>query len=225
VALRVRPILPSELDKGLTCIAHKIDDKTVLLVDPQSAESAEKTRNGSSNKKVVSHKYAFDWTFDERSSQVLRLLQKGNKRRTVEPTAANKTSSRSHALLRVSIRQSSRDPSNLSSSRNRVGKLFMVDLAGSERASNTKNTGIRLKEGAHINRSLLALGNVINALGMRNPKYVNFRDSKLTRMLKEALSGNCKTVMVAHISPASAHYDESRNTLVYAERARNITNK
>ncbi|KAG0417673.1 hypothetical protein HPB47_005436, partial [Ixodes persulcatus] len=156
---------------------------------------------------------------------VLRLLQKGNKRRTVEPTAANKTSSRSHALLRVSIRQSSRDPSNLSSSRNRVGKLFMVDLAGSERASNTKNTGIRLKEGAHINRSLLALGNVINALGMRNPKYVNFRDSKLTRMLKEALSGNCKTVMVAHISPASAHYDESRNTLVYAERARNITNK
>ncbi|CAN8030856.1 unnamed protein product, partial [Ixodes persulcatus] len=98
------------------------------------------------------------------SAEVLRLLQKGNKRRTVEPTAANKTSSRSHALLRVSIRQSSRDPSNLSSSRNRVGKLFMVDLAGSERASNTKNTGIRLKEGAHINRSLLALGNVINAL-------------------------------------------------------------
>lgn len=60
---------------------------------------------------------------------------------------------------------------------------------------------------------------------MRNSKYVNFRDSKLTRLLKEALSGNCKTVMVAHISPASAHYDESRNTLVFAERARNITNK
>ncbi|CAN7939357.1 unnamed protein product, partial [Ixodes hexagonus] len=159
------------------------------------------------------------------SAEVMRLLQKGNKRRSVEPTAANKTSSRSHALLRVSIRQSSRDPSNLSSSRNRVGKLFMVDLAGSERASNTQNTGIRLKEGGHINRSLLALGNVINALAMRNPKYVNFRDSKLTRLLKEALSGNCKTVMVAHISPASAHYDESRNTLVFAERARNITNK
>ncbi|KAL3219079.1 hypothetical protein MRX96_050550, partial [Rhipicephalus microplus] len=143
---------------------------------------------------------------------VLRLLQKGNKRRTVEPTAANQTSSRSHALLRVSIRQSSKDVTDADSTKHRVGKLFM-------------NTGMRLKEGAHINKSLLALGNVINALATRNPKYVNFRDSKLTRLLKEALSGNCRTVMVAHISPASAHYDESRNTLVYAERARNITNK
>ncbi|XP_037522909.1 kinesin-like protein KIF19 isoform X2 [Rhipicephalus sanguineus] len=342
VALRVRPILPSEVDKGLTCIAHKIDDKTVLLVDPQSSESSDKSRNGSSQRKVVSHRYTFDWTLDERSSQeevyrqvgkplvenllqgfngavfaygatgagktytmvgtdkspglmvrvfddifqfakqndattrtsvlisymeiynenirdllntsnnylelredpmggnqvlglsevevtnsseVLRLLQKGNKRRTVEPTAANQTSSRSHALLRVSIRQSSKDVTDADTTRHRVGKLFMVDLAGSERASNTKNTGMRLKEGAHINKSLLALGNVINALATRNPKYVNFRDSKLTRLLKEALSGNCRTVMVAHISPASAHYDESRNTLVYAERARNITNK
>ncbi|KAL3255754.1 hypothetical protein MRX96_046669 [Rhipicephalus microplus] len=146
------------------------------------------------------------------SSEVLRLLQKGNKRRTVEPTAANQTSSRSHALLRVSIRQSSKDVTDADSTKHRVGKLFM-------------NTGMRLKEGAHINKSLLALGNVINALATRNPKYVNFRDSKLTRLLKEALSGNCRTVMVAHISPASAHYDESRNTLVYAERARNITNK
>ncbi|XP_075724967.1 kinesin-like protein KIF19 isoform X2 [Rhipicephalus microplus] len=342
VALRVRPILPSEVDKALTCIAHKIDDKTVLLVDPHSSESSDKGRNGSSQRKVVSHRYTFDWTLDERcsqdevyrqvgkplvenllqgfngavfaygatgagktytmvgtdkspglmvrvfddifqfakhndattrtsvlisymeiynenirdllntsnnylelredpmggnqvlglsevevtnSSEVLRLLQKGNKRRTVEPTAANQTSSRSHALLRVSIRQSSKDVTDVDSTKHRVGKLFMVDLAGSERASNTKNTGMRLKEGAHINKSLLALGNVINALATRNPKYVNFRDSKLTRLLKEALSGNCRTVMVAHISPASAHYDESRNTLVYAERARNITNK
>ncbi|XP_077526332.1 kinesin family member 19A [Haemaphysalis longicornis] len=342
VALRVRPILPSEVDRGLTCIAHKIDDKTVLLVDPQSSQSAEKNRNGSSQRKVISHRYTFEWTFDERSSQeevyrnvgkplvenvlqgfngtvfaygatgagktytmvgndkgpglmvrvfddlfrfakhndstthtsvlisymeiynenirdllntsnnflelredplggnqvlglsevevtnsseVLRLLQKGNKRRSVEPTAANQTSSRSHALLRVFIRQSYKDLNGPGSARQRVGKLFMVDLAGSERASNTKNTGLRLKEGAHINKSLLALGNVINALATRNPKYVNFRDSKLTRLLKEALGGNCRTVMVAHISPASAHYDESRNTLVFAERARNITNK
>lgn len=159
------------------------------------------------------------------SAEVLRLLQKGNRRRTVEPTAANKTSSRSHALLRISIRQSSRDPSDTDMTQHRVGKLFMVDLAGSERASHTKNTGKRLKEGAHINKSLLALGNVINALAVRNPKYVNFRDSKLTRLLKEALSGNCGTVMIAHVAEDATSYDESRNTLVFADRAKNITNK
>ena len=83
-----------------------------------------------------------------------------------------------------------------------------------------------MKEGAHINRSLLALGNVINALAEHKARgHVNYRDSKLTRLLKEALSGNCQTVMIAHISPADKHREESRNTLVYADRAKNITNK
>ena len=82
-----------------------------------------------------------------------------------------------------------------------------------------------MKEGAHINRSLLALGNCINALAEGRAKYVNFRDSKLTRLLKDALSGNCHTVMIAHISPADKSRDESRNTLVYADRAKNISNK
>ncbi|XP_022236080.1 kinesin-like protein KIF19, partial [Limulus polyphemus] len=87
------------------------------------------------------------------------------------------------------------------------------------------NTGQRLKEGKHINKSLLALGNCINALAVRGAKYINFRDSKLTRLLKEPLCGNCYTVMIAHISPAAVHFDESRNTLVYADRAKNIKNK
>ncbi len=82
-----------------------------------------------------------------------------------------------------------------------------------------------MKEGAHINRSLLALGNCINALAEGKARYVNYRDSKLTRLLKDPLSGNCHTVMVAHISPADRHRDESRNTLVYADRAKNISNK
>ena len=83
-----------------------------------------------------------------------------------------------------------------------------------------------MKEGAHINRSLLALGNVINALAEHKARgHVNFRDSKLTRLLKEALSGNCHTVMIAHISPADKHREESRNTLVYADRAKNISSK
>nr|XP_045619203.1 kinesin-like protein KIF19 [Procambarus clarkii] len=99
----------------------------------------------------------------------------------------------------------------------------MVDLAGSERAKQTQNKGKRLQEGAHINRSLLALGNCINALAEGRAKYVNFRDSKLTRLLKDALSGNCRTVMIAHVSPCHLHREETRNTLIYADRAKNIS--
>ncbi|KAL2086630.1 hypothetical protein ACEWY4_017689 [Coilia grayii] len=108
----------------------------------------------------------------------------------------------------------------------RMGKLFMVDLAGTERASQTQNRGKRMKEGAHINRSLLALANCINALSERGGRqFVNYRDSKLTRLLKDALGGNSRTVMIAHISPASTNFEESRNTLMYADKAKNIKTK
>ncbi|CAG0892328.1 unnamed protein product [Darwinula stevensoni] len=153
----------------------------------------------------------------------MKLLQKGNKNRTVEATAANKTSSRSHALLQVLVEQE--DKFTGTKTKRKFGKLFMIDLAGSERASQTKNEGKRLQEGAHINRSLLALANCINALAQGDAKYVNFRDSKLTRLLKDALSGNCRTVMIAHVSPNPDHRDETYNTLVYADRAKNISNK
>lgn len=117
------------------------------------------------------------------------------------------------------------------------GKLFLIDLAGSERAAHTqvllfliyflifkklkKNQGQRLKEGAAINRSLLALGNVINALsaaqnGRGRATFVNYRDSKLTRLLKDSLAGGAdgaKTVLIAHVTPSSVHYDETFNTL------------
>ena len=92
----------------------------------------------------------------------MELLFQGNKERTQEPTAANKTSSRSHAVLQVIVKQQNRVRNTLQEIR--VGKLFMIDLAGSERAANTHNTGKRMVEGAHINRSLLALGNCITAL-------------------------------------------------------------
>ncbi|XP_060067526.1 kinesin-like protein KIF19 [Ylistrum balloti] len=158
------------------------------------------------------------------TSEVMEMLLMGNKERTQEPTAANKTSSRSHAVLQVLVKQQNRVRNT--SHEVRMGKLFMVDLAGSERAAATHNRGKRMVEGAHINRSLLALGNCINALSDKNgPKYVNFRDSKLTRLLKDALGGNCKTVMIAHISPASLHFEESRNTLIYADRAKHIRTK
>lgn len=107
------------------------------------------------------------------------------------------------------------------------GKLSLVDLAGSERGTVTENRGIRLMEGAKINTSLLALANCINALGDKNKKgsFVPFRDSKLTRMLKDSLGGNCKTVMIATVSPAGNQNEETINTLKYANRAKNIKMK
>ncbi|XP_073462983.1 kinesin-like protein KIF19 [Aquarana catesbeiana] len=155
------------------------------------------------------------------AKEIMQLLMKGNKQRTQEPTAANKTSSRSHAILQVTVRQKNRIKNITQEVR--MGRLFMIDLAGSERASQTQNRGQRMKEGAHINRSLLALGNCINALSDRGGnKYVNYRDSKLTRLLKDSLGGNSRTVMIAHISPANSAFEESRNTLAYADRAKNI---
>ncbi|GMT07706.1 hypothetical protein PENTCL1PPCAC_29880 [Pristionchus entomophagus] len=149
-------------------------------------------------------------------NRIMQILQEGNLRRTQEATEANKTSSRSHALLQVNLLRNNRQH----------GKLFLIDLAGSERASNTNNTGQRLKEGAAINRSLLALGNVINSLSSGNKtRYVNYRDSKLTRLLKDSLGGNARTCMIAHVTAASGHYEETYNTLVYASRAKNITTR
>ncbi|CAF0886482.1 unnamed protein product [Didymodactylos carnosus] len=156
--------------------------------------------------------------------EVMEMLHKGNRARTQEPTKANKTSSRSHAVLQVNIKQ--RDVTRSHTEQVRFAKLYMIDLAGSERAAQTQNTGRRMMEGAHINRSLLALGNCINALSEKGTtKYVNYRDSKLTRILKDSLGGNSRTVMIAHVSPASVHFEESRNTLNYADRAKYIKTK
>ena len=109
------------------------------------------------------------------------------------------------------------------------GKLSLIDLAGSERGNATENSGIRLREGAKINTSLLALANCINALGdarrRAKKEFVPYRDSKLTRMLKDSLGGNCKTVMIATINPAEQQYEETVNTLKYANRAKNIKMK
>lgn len=105
----------------------------------------------------------------------------------------------------------------------------MIDLAGSERAAYTNNKGLRMREGANINKSLLALGNCINALaGMQKEKagpkriHVPYRDSKLTRLLKESLCGNCRTVMICNVSPAITAYEDTYNTLKYADRAKSI---
>lgn len=154
--------------------------------------------------------------------EVMDLLVAGNKRRTTESTKANLTSSRSHAICAIQL--AVKDKIKNTTEEVLCGKLSLVDLAGSERGTVTENRGIRLLEGARINTSLLALANCINALGDKAKKgsFVPFRDSKLTRMLKDSLGGNSKTVMIATVSPASTQNEETINTLKYANRAKNI---
>ena len=156
--------------------------------------------------------------------EVMDMIILGNEYRTVSPTEANATSSRSHAVLQINVTQKDRNADV--NEPHTMATLSIIDLAGSERASVTKNRGERLTEGANINKSLLALGGCINALCDRRQKqHVPYRNSKLTRLLKFSLGGNCKTVMIVCISPSSAHYDETQNTLRYANRAKNIQTK
>ncbi|TFB04918.1 Kinesin-like protein, partial [Trichoderma ghanense] len=156
--------------------------------------------------------------------EVMDMIVQGNEYRTVSPTEANATSSRSHAVLQINISQKDRNADV--NEPHTMATLSIIDLAGSERASVTKNRGERLTEGANINKSLLALGGCINALCDRRGKaHVPYRNSKLTRLLKFSLGGNCKTVMIVCVSPSSAHYDETQNTLRYANRAKNIQTK
>ncbi|XP_049869447.1 kinesin-like protein KIF19 isoform X2 [Pectinophora gossypiella] len=147
------------------------------------------------------------------AAHVAELLARGDRARTAEPTHANQHSSRGHALLSVTVSKEVEGGTQR-------GRLFLIDLAGSERA------GLRARrlEGAHINRSLLALGNCIMALS-GGARYVNYRDSKLTRLLREVLGGRCRTAMVAHVAPGGASRDTTRSTLHYAQRANSITNR
>ena len=154
---------------------------------------------------------------------VMDLLREGNLRRKTEPTEANATSSRSHAVLEINVAR--KDRARGYKSETLTGKLALVDLAGSERASETLNVGHKLRDGANINRSLLALANCINALGKKNAGqgvYVPFRNSKLTRLLKDGLSGNSRTAMVANVSCGGDQYAHTINTLKYADRAKEI---
>ena len=174
------------------------------------------------------------------SEDILSLLKRGNKNRTTEETDANETSSRSHAILQILV--SSKDKENINNintlnnnkdsnnnSTIKFGKLSLIDLAGSERASISGSKGMRLIEGGNINKSLLVLGNCINALCEINIKgnkpHIPYRDSKLTRLLKDSLGGNSRTVMIANVSPFIYNFDDTYNTLKYAERAKHIKTK
>nr|XP_033784319.1 kinesin-like protein KIF18A [Geotrypetes seraphini] len=156
------------------------------------------------------------------AEEILQMLDFGNKNRTQHPTDVNATSSRSHAVFQIYLRQQDKTASICHNVR--LAKMCLIDLAGSERVSSTNAKGARFREGANINRSLLALGNVINALAdPKNKKqHIPYRNSKLTRLLKDSLGGNCRTIMIAAVSSSSMSYDDTYNTLKYANRAKDI---
>uniref|UniRef100_A0A8C8Y7M8 Kinesin family member 13A n=1 Tax=Panthera leo TaxID=9689 RepID=A0A8C8Y7M8_PANLE len=156
------------------------------------------------------------------------LMSEGNKSRTVAATNMNEESSRSHAVFNIIITQTLYDLQS-GNSGEKVSKVSLVDLAGSERVSKTGAAGERLKEGSNINKSLTTLGLVISSLadqaaGKGKNKFVPYRDSVLTWLLKDNLGGNSQTSMIATISPAADNYEETLSTLRYADRAKRIVN-
>lgn len=158
------------------------------------------------------------------------LLDQGNAVKQVASTQMNHRSSRSHCCFIVCIEQ--RKVEEIGNGANAAkretslsAKINLVDLAGSERASKTGAQGDRLKEGAAINQSLSTLGLVINMLAEGSTAHIPYRNSKLTRVLQQALGGNANTVMIAAVSPADYNYHESLSTMQYAARASKITNQ
>jgi hypothetical protein len=179
--------------------------------------------------------------------EVYELMERGSQMRATGATKLNEVSSRSHAVLIVIVENAAETgdgeddelpqlkftafrgkPSGLGERPRsvKVGKLNLVDLAGSERVHLTGATGKRLEESKNINQSLASLGNVIAALTDTKPrKHIPYRDSKLTRILEDSLGGNCKTTMMAMVSPAVEAMNESVSTLAFANRAKNIKNR
>ncbi|XP_058647005.1 kinesin-like protein KIF21B isoform X3 [Onychostoma macrolepis] len=174
--------------------------------------------------------------------ELLQCLKLGALSRTTASTQMNAQSSRSHAIFTIHLCQMRVCPQpQVNGEMNGVSdgsisqpeyetltaKFHFVDLAGSERLKRTGATGERAREGISINCGLLALGNVISALGDQSKKagHVPYRDSKLTRLLQDSLGGNSRTVMIACVSPSDRDFMETLNTLKYANRARNIKNK
>lgn len=159
--------------------------------------------------------------------EIEQLLIKGEGSRHVGVTNMNERSSRSHTIFRMVIesRERSTDTNRSSLSGSvRVSSLNLVDLAGSERVGHTGAEGIRLKEGGHINKSLLTLSTVIFKLSEGN-SHIPYRDSKLTRILQPSLGGNARTAIICTITPASLHAEETISTLKFASRAKTIRNQ
>ncbi|RKP00714.1 hypothetical protein CXG81DRAFT_7471, partial [Caulochytrium protostelioides] len=158
---------------------------------------------------------------------VAELIMTGESNRHVGQTNMNEHSSRSHTIIRVVIESRERGAQRQGVGAVKVSRLNLVDLAGSERVSTAGTDGARLREGSHINKSLLTLGTVISKLseGVGENTHIPYRDSKLTRILQPSLGGNAQTAVICTITLASFQIEETISTLKFAARARTICNK
>ncbi|KAJ2170872.1 hypothetical protein GGF45_005163, partial [Coemansia sp. RSA 551] len=152
--------------------------------------------------------------------EVYQVMRQGAKNRVVAYTNMNAESSRSHSIFQITIEQK-----DTVSGKTKMGRLFLVDLAGSEKVGKTGATGQTLEEAKKINKSLSALGMVINALTDGKSTHIPYRDSKLTRILQESLGGNSRTTLIINCSPSSFNAAETVGTLRFGMRAKSIKNK
>ncbi|KAK5710493.1 hypothetical protein LTR17_018849 [Elasticomyces elasticus] len=153
-------------------------------------------------------------------NEVYKILTIGGQSRAVASTNMNQESSRSHSIFEIEIAQK-----NVETGSARSGRLFLVDLAGSEKVGKTGASGQTLEEAKKINKSLSALGMVINALSDGKSSHIPYRDSKLTRILQESLGGNSRTTLIVNCSPSSYNDAETVSTLRFGERAKTIKQK
>ncbi|XP_042508493.1 kinesin-like protein KIN-7E isoform X2 [Macadamia integrifolia] len=177
-----------------------------LLDDPERGTIVEK----------ITEETIRDW------KHLQELLSACEAQRHIAETSLNETSSRSHQILRLTIESSAREFLGKQNSSTLAASVNFVDLAGSERASQALSAGTRLKEGCHINRSLLTLGTVIRKLSKGRNGHIPYRDSKLTRILQPSLGGNARTAIICTVSPARSHVEQSRNTLLFASCAKEV---
>ncbi|KAL6218441.1 hypothetical protein ACLB2K_011654 [Fragaria x ananassa] len=180
-----------------------------LLDDPERGTIVEK----------ITEETLRDW------SHLKELLSICEAQRQIGETLLNEKSSRSHQIIRLAIESSAREFLGKGNSTTLAASVNFVDLAGSERASQALSAGTRLKEGCHINRSLLTLGTVIRKLSKGRHGHINYRDSKLTRILQPCLGGNARTAIICTLSPARTHVEQTRNTLLFACCAKEVTTK
>jgi len=150
-------------------------------------------------------------------AEVYECLNVGKSNRVTAATKMNEGSSRSHSVFQMLIKQT-----NLIDQSIKSGKLFLVDLAGSERVAKTAVEGKQLLEAQNINKSLLTLGTVINCLTENKKDHIPYRNSKLTRLLSEALGGNSKTSLMITLSPSAYNEGETLSTLRFGHRAKTI---
>ncbi|XP_031714594.1 kinesin-like protein KIF21A isoform X5 [Anarrhichthys ocellatus] len=238
-------------EQGLPAPEFKINAQFLELYNEEVLDLFDSTRDTKQKSHIKIHEDATGGIYTvgvttrtvSSEAEMMQCLKLGALSRTTASTQMNVQSSRSHAIFTIHLcqvricasdNQEGESDNRVSNGNSEIdeyetltAKFHFVDLAGSERLKRTGATGDRAKEGISINCGLLALGNVISALGDRSKRssHVPYRDSKLTRLLQDSLGGNSQTVMIACISPSDRDFMETLNSLKYANRARNIKNK